>query len=83
VIVVTEPGRENEARIRLPQIGFDRVIAAQPGIGDVLIDHLELAQTAPRVTVSELEMWRGSKPALQIIDDCVEAAPAPISGGPF
>jgi len=50
VIVVIEPGRENEARIRLARIGFDHVIAALPEIGDVLIDHPELAETAPRVT---------------------------------
>jgi glyoxylase-like metal-dependent hydrolase (beta-lactamase superfamily II)/rhodanese-related sulfurtransferase len=68
VIVVTEPGRENEARIRLARIGFDRVIAALPDMGDILIDHPELAERAPRVTVSELEAWRSSEPDLQIVD---------------
>ena len=36
VVLVTEPGRENEARIRLARIGFDHVVGALDDIGQVL-----------------------------------------------
>ncbi len=68
VIVVTEPGRENEARIRLARIGFDHVIGALPDIDRVLMEHPELAVRAPRVTASEVDAWRRTDPDLQIVD---------------
>ena len=68
VIVVTDPGRENEARIRLARIGFDHVVGALHNIDDVLIDHPELAAPAPRVTATEVEQWRRTEPNLQIVD---------------
>jgi len=68
VVLVTEPGRENEARIRLARIGFDHVIGALHDVDQVLIDHPDLAERAPRVTAVELDQWRRSEPALQIVD---------------
>ena len=68
VIVVTEAGRENEARIRLARIGFDHVIGALPDIDRVLMEHPELAVPAPRVTASEVDQWRRTDPDLQIVD---------------
>ncbi len=68
VIVVTEPGRENEARIRLARIGFDHVIGALDDIDRVLFDHPELSEQAPRVTASEVDEWRRTAPDLQIVD---------------
>lgn len=68
VIVVTEPGRENEARIRLARIGFDHVVGALEDIDDVLVARPELAEQAPRITAAELESWRSSEPLLQIVD---------------
>jgi rhodanese-related sulfurtransferase len=68
VIVVTDPGRENEARIRLARIGFDHVIGALENIDEVLVAHPELADRAPRVTVAEFQAWRRSEPRLQIVD---------------
>jgi len=68
VIVITDPGRENEARIRLARIGFDHVIGALHNIDRVLIDHPELAEQASRVTASEVDDWRHSEPGLQIVD---------------
>jgi hydroxyacylglutathione hydrolase len=68
VIVVTDPGRENEARIRLARIGFDHVVGALPDIDQVLVDRPELAERAPRVTATEVEEWRSSEPGLQIVD---------------
>ena len=68
VIVVTEPGRENEARVRLARIGFDHVIGALDDIDRVLFDNPELSEPAPRVTASEVDEWRRTAPDLQIID---------------
>lgn len=68
VIVITDPGREDEARIRLARIGFDHVLGAVPDIERVLVEHPELAERAPRVSATELEAWRQESPDLQIID---------------
>jgi len=68
VVVVTDPGRENEARIRLARIGFDHVIGALRDIEQVLTARPELAAQAPRVTAAELERWRRDEPSLQVID---------------
>lgn len=68
VIVVTEPGHENEARIRLARIGFDHVIGALHNIDEALIDRPDLAEQAPRVTATELADWQRSNPSIQIVD---------------
>lgn len=68
VIVVTEPGRENEARIRLARIGFDDVVGALEDVDRVLVARPDLARYAPRVTMTELERWRADDPDLQIVD---------------
>ena len=68
VIVITDPGRENEARIRLARIGFDHVLGALSDIGQVLTTRPDLAEQAPRVTAAELATWRREDPSLQIVD---------------
>ena len=68
VVLVTDPGRENEARIRLARIGFDHVVGALDHIGQVLTDRPTLAARAPRVTAADLEAWRRDDPSLQIVD---------------
>ncbi len=68
VVLVTDPGRENEARIRLARIGFDHVAGALSEINAVLVAHPDLADRAPRMTAAEMETWRRSDPALQIVD---------------
>jgi hydroxyacylglutathione hydrolase len=68
VVLVTDAGRENEARIRLARIGFDHVLGALDDIGHALIARPDLAARAPRVTAAELDAWRRDEPALQIVD---------------
>ena len=68
VVLVTDPGRENEARIRLARIGFDHVTGALSEISAVLVAHPELAERAPRMTALELKTWHSSDPSLQIVD---------------
>ncbi len=79
VVLITEPGREDEARIRLARIGFDNVVGALNDINQILIDNPELAQQAHRVTAAELDEWRDSASDLQIVDvrnpnECVAGA---------
>ncbi|MFM7063737.1 MAG: rhodanese-like domain-containing protein [Actinomycetes bacterium] len=68
VVLVTEPGRESEARVRLARIGFDHVAGALAGLDRALLEHPELASTAPRVTAAELQEWQHDLPDLQLVD---------------
>ncbi len=68
VVLVAEPGREDEARIRLARIGFDHVIGAIADIDGVLVARPELAERAPRITASELDEWRAADSSLQVLD---------------
>jgi glyoxylase-like metal-dependent hydrolase (beta-lactamase superfamily II)/rhodanese-related sulfurtransferase len=68
VVLVTEPGREDEARVRLARIGFDHVVGALDGLDQALLEHPELAATAPRVTAAELEEWQRDVDGLQVVD---------------
>ena len=68
VILVTEPGLEREARVRLARIGFDHVIGVVTDITGQLADRPELAAMAPRITAAEAEAWRDDDPTLQIVD---------------
>jgi hydroxyacylglutathione hydrolase len=68
VILVTEPGLEREARVRLARIGFDHVIGTLGDISRQLADRPDLASPAPRITGTELESWRQEEPTLQVLD---------------
>ncbi len=68
VILITDPGREIEARVRLARIGFDRVIGALTDLSAELPARPELAAPAPRITAAELSAWRRDESALQIVD---------------
>ena len=68
VVLVTEPGREHEARVRLARIGFDNVVGAIAQHDAVLREHPELAEPAARVTATELEEWRRDVDDLQLVD---------------
>ncbi len=82
VVVITDPGREHEARIRLARIGFDHVVGALRDLEHVLTERPELAAQAPRVTLAELGRWRHEEPTLQIIDvrNPAECADGVIAG---
>lgn len=68
VILVTEPGLEREARVRLARIGFDHVIGAVTDITGQLAGRPDLAAPAPRITAAEVREWRHEDPTLQIVD---------------
>ena len=67
VVLVTEPGRETEARVRLARIGFDRVVGHLPEVERVLAERPELAVTATRLTATDLASWRAGA-ELQVVD---------------
>ena len=68
VVLITEAGREEEARIRLARIGFDSVVGALEDIGVVLMLRPDLAESGARVTSDELASLRRLVPELQIVD---------------
>jgi hydroxyacylglutathione hydrolase len=68
VIVVTEPGQEAEARIRLARIGFDHVVGSLRDVTAVLAGRPELAELAPRLTATELAEWQSTDPDVQVVD---------------
>lgn len=78
VVLITEAGREEEARIRLARIGFDSVVGALEDVGAVLMMRRDLAEAGARVTADELSSLRRQTPDLQIID---VRNPGEVEGG--
>jgi len=68
IAVVTDAGRETEARVRLARIGFDNVAGYLPAIERILAQRPDLASSAARLPATELAMWSAEEPGLQIID---------------
>jgi hydroxyacylglutathione hydrolase len=68
IVVVTDAGRETEARVRLARIGFDNVAGHLPTVERVLAQHPEYGSTAARLPVSELATWLAEEPGLQLVD---------------
>ena len=66
IVLVTEPGRELEARVRLGRIGFDSVVGCLPAIEAVLAARPELATTASRVAAVDAAEWL--RDAAQVVD---------------
>jgi hydroxyacylglutathione hydrolase len=55
IVLVTGPGEEHEAKIRLARIGYDRVLGALAGGVDSLADRPEVATKASRLTVPQFD----------------------------
>jgi rhodanese-related sulfurtransferase len=68
IVLVTEPGRAHEARVRLARIGFDRVVGALAQPLETFLAHPELVERSSRLTPSELAQRRAELPSLQIVD---------------
>ena len=68
IVVVTEPSREVEAKVRLGRIGFDRLCGVINDVERLLAEHPELASTAARLPAADLAAWRRDAPALQLLD---------------
>jgi rhodanese-related sulfurtransferase len=68
IVIVADPGREDEARVRLARIGFDTVRGALLDIERVLADRPALAATSLRLSATDLHAWRQDVADLQILD---------------
>ncbi|HET6728628.1 MAG TPA: rhodanese-like domain-containing protein, partial [Jiangellaceae bacterium] len=68
LVVVTDQGRETEAKGRLARIGFDRVRGAVVDVECLLADRSDLAAQAARLAARDLASWRDEEQNLQIID---------------
>ena len=68
IVLVTEPGHEQEAKVRLARIGFDGVIGVLADVDGTLAAHPELAEQASRLTATGLATRRREVDDLQLVD---------------
>lgn len=69
IVLVSYPGTDGEARMRLGRIGFDHVIGYLADADEVLALRPELVERASRLTAAELDSRRGELgDGLQIVD---------------
>ncbi len=57
VVLLADPGRAIEAKVRLARIGFDDVVGAVEGVEAALADHPEMAERAKRIPAADLAAW--------------------------
>jgi glyoxylase-like metal-dependent hydrolase (beta-lactamase superfamily II)/rhodanese-related sulfurtransferase len=67
IVLVTEPGAEGEAKLRLARIGFDSVVGALAGGAPVLAERPGAVAPASRLTVAQLDERRAELP-VQLVD---------------
>ncbi|MEK7291892.1 MAG: rhodanese-like domain-containing protein, partial [Actinomycetota bacterium] len=68
IVLVSTPGSESDARVRLARIGFDRVIGALREPIAVFHEHPQVVSRSSRLTVHEFNERRDSVSNLQVID---------------
>ncbi len=68
IVLVTPPGHEPEAKVRLARIGFDRVIGALDQPVDNLLAHPDHVTRLSRLTADVLERRMAELPELVVID---------------
>lgn len=67
IVLVTDPGDEDEAKVRLARIGFDEVIGVLEGGVSRLADRPEVARQASRLSVTTFdELTEGGE--VQVVD---------------
>jgi hydroxyacylglutathione hydrolase len=68
LVLVSDPGTELEAKVRLARVGFDRIDGALADPLRVLVEHAEVVEPSSRLTVREFETRRRDVAGLQIVD---------------
>jgi glyoxylase-like metal-dependent hydrolase (beta-lactamase superfamily II)/rhodanese-related sulfurtransferase len=68
IVLVTNPGYENEARVRLARIGFDQVLGTLEHPADIFVTHPELIESLSRLTVPALADRIGTIADLVLVD---------------
>jgi glyoxylase-like metal-dependent hydrolase (beta-lactamase superfamily II)/rhodanese-related sulfurtransferase len=68
IIVVSYPGTDAEAAMRLGRIGFDKVIGYLADADEVLAQRPDIVERSSRLTSDELDARRTEVPNLQLVD---------------
>lgn len=68
IVVIAEPGDEEQAVTRLGRIGFDRVVGYLQDGMRALADRSELVRSVPRVTAAALAEWQGGSAGPLVVD---------------
>jgi rhodanese-related sulfurtransferase len=73
VVVMGDPGRGTEAKVRLARIGFDQVVGELADVERVLLDHPDAAERSRRLSADEVADWLDEGPddaggGLQLLD---------------
>ena len=78
VVLVSEPGTDLEAKVRLGRVGFDRVEGALVDPLRVLLENPDAVEPSSRLTVAEFEERRREVADLQVVD---VRSPGETAGG--
>jgi hydroxyacylglutathione hydrolase len=68
MVLVTDPGREAEARVRLARIGFDRVLGALEAPIEAFSSRSDVVEPLSRITADRLGERMHTVPDLAVID---------------
>jgi glyoxylase-like metal-dependent hydrolase (beta-lactamase superfamily II)/rhodanese-related sulfurtransferase len=68
IVLICPPGTEDEARIRLGRIGFDKVLGALDAPEVAFVANPDCVVQASRLTVDQLRQRRDTVPNVQVID---------------
>lgn len=68
IVLVTDPGHEPEAAVRLSRIGFDHVIGALRDPLATFTQHPEVVEQLSRLSVTEFDERRATVPGLVVVD---------------
>ena len=68
IVLVTDPGHEEEARIRLARIGFDNIVGALDEPLANFAAYPDLIERASRLTAQQLQQRRTQLKSIQIVD---------------
>ena len=68
IVVVCDPGRARDARLRLARVGLDSVVGALDQPAAAFIEHPEVTGTASRLTARQLAGARAAVPELVLLD---------------
>lgn len=68
IVLICEPETEQEAKVRLARIGFDRVLGALANPLQAFLSRPELVEVSSRLSAWELAERQQSVPDLQVVD---------------
>ena len=68
IVVVCDPGRARDTRLRLARVGLDSVVGALGQPESAFVEYPEAAGTASRLTAGQLAGARAAVPGLVLLD---------------